>query len=62
MAISSILQDPNAESPLNCDAGNMIRGNDMEAFSSIARMYTKELALSKEEFERRISKSVDFKE
>jgi peroxin-4 len=41
---SALLSDPDAESPLNCDAGNMIRGNDMLAYASTARMYTVENA------------------
>ena len=43
-AILSILSDPNGESPLNCDAGNMIRAGDMLAFNSMAAMYAKEHA------------------
>ena len=44
-AISSMLADYNADSPLNCDAGNLVRCNDMKGFNSIARMYTVEYAL-----------------
>ena len=43
-AVLALLSDPDAESPLNCDAGNMIRGNDMLAYESTARMYTVENA------------------
>ncbi|CAM9193183.1 unnamed protein product [Phaeothamnion confervicola] len=43
-AIVALLLDPAADSPLNCDAGNMIRGGDMRAFRSMARMYTIEHA------------------
>ncbi|CAM9868633.1 unnamed protein product [Chrysoparadoxa australica] len=43
-AIISLLADPAADSPLNCDAGNMIRANDMRAFNSMARMYTLDFA------------------
>ena len=39
-AILSMLSDPNADSPLNCDAGNLIRCQDMKGFDSLARMYT----------------------
>lgn len=38
------LSDPDAESPLNCDAGNMIRGGDQIAFHTMALMYTVENA------------------
>jgi peroxin-4 len=43
-AILSMLSDPNADSPLNCDAGNLIRCNDQKGFNSIARMYAVEHA------------------
>jgi peroxin-4 len=43
-AVLALLSDPDAESPLNCDAGNMIRGNDMIAFNTMAAMYTVENA------------------
>lgn len=39
------LSDPDAESPLNCDAGNMIRGGDQIAFYTTAAMYTVENAM-----------------
>eukprot|EP00920_Eleutheroschizon_duboscqi_P041601 GHVT01099855.1.p1 GENE.GHVT01099855.1~~GHVT01099855.1.p1 ORF type:complete len:153 (-),score=2.25 GHVT01099855.1:499-957(-) len=44
-AVIAVLADPNAESPLNCDAGNLIRSGDMRGFRSVARMYTAELAM-----------------
>eukprot|EP00538_Stauroneis_constricta_P012010 CAMPEP_0119562764 /NCGR_PEP_ID=MMETSP1352-20130426/21481_1 /TAXON_ID=265584 /ORGANISM="Stauroneis constricta, Strain CCMP1120" /LENGTH=174 /DNA_ID=CAMNT_0007611235 /DNA_START=31 /DNA_END=552 /DNA_ORIENTATION=- len=44
-AILALLSDPDADSPLNCDAGNMIRANDMLAYNSTARMYTFENAM-----------------
>ena len=52
-AIVNLLLNPNADSPLNCDAGNAIRAGDMLAFQSMARMYTVEEAMaeSKEEAE-----------
>jgi peroxin-4 len=43
-AVLSLLTDPNDDSPLNCDAGNMIRDNDMDAFNSMAAMYNYENA------------------
>lgn len=43
-AVLALLSDPDAESPLNCDAGNMIRANDKVAFDTTARMYTVENA------------------
>ena len=43
-AVLALLSDPDASSPLNCDAGNMIRGGDMLAYNSTAAMYTVENA------------------
>ena len=43
-AIMALLSAPDADSPLNCDAGNMVRAGDMQAFASVARMYTVEYA------------------
>jgi len=42
--VLALLSDPDAESPLNCDAGNMIRGGDTMAFYTTAQMYTVENA------------------
>eukprot|EP00826_Nyctotherus_ovalis_P040168 TRINITY_DN3925_c0_g1_i11.p2 TRINITY_DN3925_c0_g1~~TRINITY_DN3925_c0_g1_i11.p2 ORF type:complete len:160 (-),score=22.52 TRINITY_DN3925_c0_g1_i11:165-644(-) len=39
-AIINLLSDPNADSPLNCDCGNLIRGGDMRGYKSMALMYT----------------------
>ena len=44
-AIVNLLLNPNADSPLNCDAGNAIRAGDILAFKSMARMYTVEEAM-----------------
>ncbi|CDU15894.1 hypothetical protein YYC_00133 [Plasmodium yoelii 17X] len=44
-AILFLLNEPNAESPLNCDAGNLIRFGDIKGFNSMAKMYTKEYAM-----------------
>ncbi|CXH80919.1 ubiquitin-conjugating enzyme E2, putative [Plasmodium berghei] len=44
-AILFLLNEPNAESPLNCDAGNLIRFGDIKGFKSMAKMYTKEYAM-----------------
>ncbi len=38
-AIQSLLVHPDASSPLNCDAGNMIREGDMAAYRSTALYY-----------------------
>ena len=47
-AIISLLSDPAADSPLNCDAGNMIRANDLRAFNSTAKMISIEYNVSTE--------------
>ncbi|KAL7067157.1 ubiquitin-conjugating enzyme family protein [Cryptosporidium serpentis] len=46
-AITALLHDPNAESPLNCDAGNIIRSGDMKAFNNMAKMYVIDYAQEK---------------
>ena len=43
-AIISLLGNHNADSPLNCDAGNLIRCGDLLGFTSLARFYTIEYA------------------
>lgn len=44
-AVLALLSDADASSPLNCDAGNMVRNGDTQAFTSVARMYTMENAM-----------------
>ena len=44
-AIVALLDSPNADSPLNCDAGNLIRNGDRLAFNRVARMYTLDFAM-----------------
>lgn len=44
-AVLALMSDWDAESPLNCDAGNMIRGGDIVCFRGTARMYTIENAM-----------------
>jgi peroxin-4 len=43
-AIISLLSNPEADSPLNCDAGNLVRCGDMRGYYCLARMYTEEYA------------------
>ncbi|KAF7459100.1 Ubiquitin-conjugating enzyme family protein [Cryptosporidium felis] len=43
-AVLSILCDPNPDSPLNCDAGNILRWGDVKCFNNMARMYSLEYA------------------
>ena len=43
-AVLALLSDPDADSPLNCDAGNMVRGGDKLAYWTTAEMYSKENA------------------
>lgn len=40
-AIMALLSHPDADSPLNCDAGNLIRNGDKRGYASMATMYTK---------------------
>ncbi len=41
LAILVLLDSPDASSPLNCDAGNLLRSGDTRAFASLARAYTR---------------------
>jgi peroxin-4 len=43
----SLLVHPEASSPLNCDAGNLIRNNDLRGYKSMTKMYTKLYAIEK---------------
>uniref|UniRef100_A0A6S8EJ73 UBC core domain-containing protein n=1 Tax=Aureoumbra lagunensis TaxID=44058 RepID=A0A6S8EJ73_9STRA len=45
LAIRSILAHPNAESPLNCDAGNLLRAGDCDTFNKTVRKYVSNYAL-----------------
>jgi peroxin-4 len=39
-AIIALLSDPDPSSPLNCDAGNLIRNGDERGYLSMAKMFT----------------------
>jgi len=39
-AILVLLAHPEPDSPLNCDAGNLLRNDDTRGFRSLAKMYT----------------------
>ena len=43
-AVLALLSAPEPSSPLNCDAGNLLRAGDVRGFNSLARMYTIEHA------------------
>mmetsp|Transcript_7424 Transcript_7424/g.10196 ORF Transcript_7424/g.10196 Transcript_7424/m.10196 type:complete len:121 (+) Transcript_7424:2-364(+) len=45
-AVLALMQEPNADSPLNCDAGNLLRSGDVRGYRSMAKMYTTEYAMS----------------
>ncbi|KAL4439687.1 hypothetical protein ABPG75_002688 [Micractinium tetrahymenae] len=45
-AILALMSDPAADSPLNCDAGNLLRAGDIRGYNSMARMLTAEHAMS----------------
>lgn len=38
----SLLAEPAVDSPLNVDAGNILRNDDLIAYKSIARLYCNE--------------------
>eukprot|EP01013_Petalomonas_cantuscygni_P013724 TRINITY_DN28266_c0_g1_i1.p2 TRINITY_DN28266_c0_g1~~TRINITY_DN28266_c0_g1_i1.p2 ORF type:complete len:175 (-),score=9.19 TRINITY_DN28266_c0_g1_i1:161-685(-) len=43
-AVLSLMAHPAADSPLNCDAGNMVRAGDALAYASTARYYAVQMA------------------
>lgn len=49
-AVGVMLLQPNADSPFNCDAGNLIRLGDKVGYDSLAQYYTKLYGISKAEF------------
>lgn len=48
-AVMALMSDPAADSPLNCDAGNLLRNGDQRGFNSLAKMYTIEHAMQQGE-------------
>eukprot|EP01112_Ceratiomyxa_fruticulosa_P013624 TRINITY_DN3839_c0_g1_i1.p1 TRINITY_DN3839_c0_g1~~TRINITY_DN3839_c0_g1_i1.p1 ORF type:complete len:152 (+),score=29.14 TRINITY_DN3839_c0_g1_i1:136-591(+) len=40
-SITALLSHPEPSSPLNCDAGNLLRGGDTKGYNSLAKMYTR---------------------
>lgn len=44
-AVLALMSAPAPDSPLNCDAGNLLRANDIRGYNSLAKMYTLELAM-----------------
>lgn len=49
-AINSILVYPNADSPLNCDAGNMLRNGDDAGFWTTAKFCSEKFGIGVEEY------------
>lgn len=49
-AIRLLMENPNEDSPLNCDAANLIRLKEHEAYEQIARMYSKEFGITRSDF------------
>eukprot|EP00762_Andalucia_godoyi_P005571 ANDGO_00511.mRNA.1 Protein PEROXIN-4 len=39
-ALLALMTSPEADSPLNCDAGNLIRNHDLRGFRSMGRMFS----------------------
>eukprot|EP00245_Coleochaete_scutata_P007237 TRINITY_DN22388_c0_g1_i1.p1 TRINITY_DN22388_c0_g1~~TRINITY_DN22388_c0_g1_i1.p1 ORF type:complete len:156 (+),score=11.66 TRINITY_DN22388_c0_g1_i1:111-578(+) len=46
-AVITLLAHPEADSPLNCDCGNLLRSGDDRGYKSMAKMYTKLHAMPK---------------
>mmetsp|Transcript_14555 Transcript_14555/g.42549 ORF Transcript_14555/g.42549 Transcript_14555/m.42549 type:complete len:159 (-) Transcript_14555:498-974(-) len=45
-AVLALMSSSAPDSPLNCDAGNLLRAGDVRGYNSMARMYTREFAMS----------------
>lgn len=45
-AIIALMSDSAPDSPLNCDAGNLLRARDIRGYNSLASLYTTEYAKS----------------
>ena len=43
-AILALMSDAAPDSPLNCDAGNLLRAGDIRGYNAMARMYAIEYA------------------
>mmetsp|Transcript_9026 Transcript_9026/g.27057 ORF Transcript_9026/g.27057 Transcript_9026/m.27057 type:complete len:158 (+) Transcript_9026:469-942(+) len=46
-AVLALMCEPAADSPLNCDAGNLLRAKDVRGYDTLARMYTIDFASPK---------------
>ncbi|CAL5225267.1 g8061 [Coccomyxa viridis] len=46
-AILALMSDAAPDSPLNCDAGNLLRAGDVRGYNALARMYTMEYGMPK---------------
>ncbi len=53
-AVRYLLENPNEDSPLNCDAANLIRLKEVDAYRHLAKMYAKEHAISSKEYKEKI--------
>eukprot|EP00485_Elphidium_margaritaceum_P003349 CAMPEP_0202694216 /NCGR_PEP_ID=MMETSP1385-20130828/8137_1 /ASSEMBLY_ACC=CAM_ASM_000861 /TAXON_ID=933848 /ORGANISM="Elphidium margaritaceum" /LENGTH=171 /DNA_ID=CAMNT_0049350027 /DNA_START=33 /DNA_END=548 /DNA_ORIENTATION=+ len=47
-AVIALLDAPDSSSPLNCDAGNVLRANDLKGYYYMALMYAKQYAVQNE--------------
>ncbi len=45
-AILALMSDAAPDSPLNCDAGNLLRAGDTRGYNALARMYTMEYGMA----------------
>jgi len=58
LAILDIMNHPNPDSPLNCDAGNLMRAGDLMGYNQLAHMYTLEHAINKKEYETKLREAL----
>ncbi|XP_024310317.1 protein PEROXIN-4 [Brachypodium distachyon] len=48
-AIIALMAHPEADSPVNCDFGNLLRSGDIRGYQSVARIYTRLAAVPKKD-------------
>ena len=46
------MQNPNADSPLNCDAANLIRLKEAETYKNLGQLYAKQYAINSKQFKK----------
>lgn len=54
-ALRYLLENPNADSPLNCDAANLLRLKEKDAYNCLVKIYADEFAIKVSEFKTKLA-------